>query len=53
MVTPIVPILTTSPLENTPALLTIPSIQLWTVAPQLGIGLLPEQQQAFQEEQRA
>jgi hypothetical protein len=51
MVTPTVPITTTPPSENTPALLTIPTVTVQTAAPQPGVGLLPEQQQAYQEEE--
>jgi hypothetical protein len=51
--TPTIPIYTTPPSENTPMLVTILEVQWWTAAPQLGTGLLPEQQQAYQEEQQA
>jgi hypothetical protein len=43
VVTPIVPITTAPPPENTPALLTILMVPLRTATLQLGIGLLPEQ----------
>jgi hypothetical protein len=39
-----VPITTTPVLENTPTLLTILTVMVWTVAPQLGMELLPNQQ---------
>jgi hypothetical protein len=52
MVTPDVPTVETSPPENTLAL-TIPMVLLWTTSPQPSAGLLPEQQQAYQEEQQA
>jgi hypothetical protein len=42
VVTPTIPIATTPLLKNTLALLTIPTTQLWTATPQLGIGLLPK-----------
>jgi hypothetical protein len=48
---PTVPITTTPVPENTPTLLTILTVMVWTVAPQLGMELLPNQQQAYQEEQ--
>jgi hypothetical protein len=47
------PITTTPPSENAPALLTILTVPLWTAAPQPGTRILPEQQGAYQEEQRA
>jgi hypothetical protein len=50
MVTPIAPITTIPPPENALALLTIPTVSLWTAAPEPGIGLLLEQQQAYQDE---
>jgi hypothetical protein len=50
MVTSIAPITTTPPPENALALLTIPTVSLWTAAPEPGIGLLLEQQQAYQDE---
>jgi hypothetical protein len=53
VVTLVVPISTTPPPESTLALLTIPTVQLHTAAPQLGIVFLFEQQQAYQEEQQA
>jgi hypothetical protein len=43
VVTPIIPITTILPPENTPALLTVPTVLMWTAAPQPGTGLLPEQ----------
>jgi hypothetical protein len=43
MVTLTIPITTTSVPENTPVLLTIPTVMVWTVAPQLGIEILPDQ----------
>jgi hypothetical protein len=50
---PTVPITTTTLPENTPTLLTIPMVMIrTTTSPQLGIGLLPKQQQAYQEEQQ-
>jgi hypothetical protein len=53
VVTPIVPITTTLPPEGTPVPLTIPTVPLWAVGPQLDVGLPPKQQQAYQEEQQA
>jgi hypothetical protein len=53
VVTPVVPITTTPLPESTLTLLTIPTVQLWTTAPQPGNVLLFEQQQAYQEEQQA
>jgi hypothetical protein len=47
MVTPIVPITTTLAMENTLALMTILTVMVRTVAPQLGMELLPDQQQAY------
>jgi hypothetical protein len=52
MVTLTVPISTTPPPENTLALLTTPTVQLWTVAPQPGTGLLPKHKQIYDEEQQ-
>jgi hypothetical protein len=51
----LIPPVTTTPLpENALALLTTPTIPLWTAAPQLGTEfLLEQQQQAYQEEQQA
>jgi hypothetical protein len=49
VVTPTIPI-TTTPLENTLALLTILMVPLRTTTPQQGIGLLPKRQEAYQEE---
>jgi hypothetical protein len=43
VVTPIVPITTTPLPKITLALLTTPTIQLWTTAPQPGTRLIPEQ----------
>jgi hypothetical protein len=51
VVTPIVPITTTLPLEGTPMPLTILMILLQTTLPQLDTELFPMQQQAYQEEQ--
>jgi hypothetical protein len=53
VVTPTVPITTTPPPENTLALLTTPTVPLWTAALQPGTGLLLEQQQTYQEKQQA
>jgi hypothetical protein len=53
MVTLSVPITTTSALESTPTLLTIPTVTVWTAVPQPGMELLYDQQQAYQEEERA
>jgi hypothetical protein len=53
VVTPTIPIATTPSPEDTPTLLTIPMASLWTAAPQPGTGLLPEQQQAYHDEQQA
>jgi hypothetical protein len=47
VVTLIVPMTTTSPSENTSALLTVLMVPLRTAAPQPGTELLPEQQQAY------
>jgi hypothetical protein len=41
VVTPTIPITTTLLPENTLALLTIPTVMVWTTALQLVIGLLP------------
>jgi hypothetical protein len=49
----IAPITTTSPPENALALLTIPTVPLWTAAPQPGAELLPKHPHAYQEERRA
>jgi hypothetical protein len=48
-----VPITTTLVLDSTLALLTVPTVMMWAAVPQLGMELLPDQQQAYQEEQRA
>jgi hypothetical protein len=53
VVTLIVPITTTPPSEGTPAPLTIPTVSLRTTVSQPNTGLLPEQQQAYEEEQQA
>jgi hypothetical protein len=53
VVNPIAPITTTPLLENALTLLAIPMVPLWTATQQLGIGLLLEQQQAYQEKQQA
>jgi hypothetical protein len=47
VVTPTVPISTTPLPEGTSAPLAILMVPLWTTAPQLDVGLLPEQQQAY------
>jgi hypothetical protein len=52
MVTPTVPITTTMALESILTLHSIPTITVWTAAPQPGMELLPVQQQAYQEEQQ-
>jgi hypothetical protein len=45
-----VPITTTPVPESTPMLLTVPMVTVWTAVPQPGMDLLPNQQQANQEE---
>jgi hypothetical protein len=47
VVTPTAPITTKPPPENTMTLVTIPTVQLWTTAPQPDIGTLLEQQEAY------
>jgi hypothetical protein len=49
--TPTDPITATPAPENTPSLQTILTVTVWTMVPQLGMELLPDQQQAYQEEQ--
>jgi hypothetical protein len=53
MVTPTVPFTITPSSWGAMMPLTIPTVPLWTTTPQPDIGLLPEQQQAYQEEQQA
>jgi hypothetical protein len=53
VVTPTDPIAATPAPENTPALQTILMVTVQTVVPQLGMEFLPNQQQAYQEEQQA
>jgi hypothetical protein len=53
MVTLTVPIATTPPLEGTLVSLSILTVPLQTVTPQPCTRLLPEQQQAYQEEQQS
>jgi hypothetical protein len=53
VVTPADPITATPAPENTPALQTILTVTVRTMVPQLGMELLPDQQQAYQEEQQA
>jgi hypothetical protein len=52
MVTPTGPITVTPAPENTPALQTIPTITGRMAVPQPGMEFLPNQQQAYQEEQQ-
>jgi hypothetical protein len=52
MVTPTDPITTTPVPEDTLSLQTIPMVTVRTVAPLLGMDLLPIQQQAYLEEQQ-
>jgi hypothetical protein len=47
------PIITTPISESTLVLQTILTVMLQTTAPQPGMELLPDQQQAYQEEQQA
>jgi hypothetical protein len=47
------PIITTQAAMNISALQTIPTVMVQTVVPQLGMELLPHEQQAYQEEQQA
>jgi hypothetical protein len=49
--TPRAPITTTLAPESTPVLLTIPTVMVQTAAPQPDMELLPNQQQAYQEEE--
>jgi hypothetical protein len=51
--TPRAPITTTLAPESTPVLLTIPTVTVQTAAPQPDMELLPNQQQAYQEEEQA
>jgi hypothetical protein len=53
VVTLTVPITTTPASKNALALQTIPTVTVRTAAPQLGMELLPVQQQAYQKEQQA
>jgi hypothetical protein len=47
------PIIATLVPESTPTLQTIPMVTVWMAAPKLGMKPLPDQQQAYQEEQQA
>jgi hypothetical protein len=47
------PITSTQALENTLAFQTILAVMVWTALPQPGMELLPDQQQAYQDEQQA
>jgi hypothetical protein len=53
VVTLIVPVTTTLLPENTLSLITVPMAPFQTATLQPGTGLLPEQLQAYQEEQQA
>jgi hypothetical protein len=53
MVTPTIPITMTQPPENTPTLLTILMVLLWTTVPQPDIGHPPGRLEAYQEGQQA
>jgi hypothetical protein len=53
VVTSTYPIIATPVPESTPALQTTPTVVVQTAAPQPGMELLPDQQQAYQEEQQA
>jgi hypothetical protein len=50
VVTPSVTITTTLESESTPMLLTLPMVMVRTTVPPPGMEILPDQQQAYQEE---
>jgi hypothetical protein len=53
VVTPTYPIISTPVPESNLVVQTIPTVMVWTVEPRPGMELLPDQQQAYQEEQQA